>query len=53
LKASETVLRVAGSPKSHGVADTPDLVGNLQIGRLIGGSNPQDQTTAEDQRLRR
>jgi hypothetical protein len=53
LKTGETVLSVAGPPESHGVADTPHLVGDLHIGRLIGGRDPQDQTTAEDQRLRR
>jgi hypothetical protein len=52
LKTGETVLSVAASPVSHGVAGTTHLVGDLHIGRLIGGRNPQDQATTEDQRLR-
>jgi hypothetical protein len=48
LKTGETVLAVAGSPVSHGVAGTPHFVGDLQIGWLIGGRDPQDQTTTED-----
>src|SRR5439155_18097765 len=52
LKASETVLLVAVSPVCHGVAGTPHFVADLQIGRLIGGRDAQDQPTTEDQRLR-
>ena len=53
LKASVTVLEIARSPKNDRVATATKLVGNLQIGRLILGGQPQDQLTAEDQGLRR
>ena len=36
-----------------GVASATELVGNLQIGRLIRGCQPQDQPTTKDQGLRR
>ena len=52
MQTGETVLSEAVSPVSHGVAGTRHLVGHLQIGRLIGGRDPQDQTTTEGQRLR-
>src|ERR1700681_1302526 len=53
LQASETVLEKTRSPKNDGVATATELVGNLQIGRLIFGCQPQDQPTTEDQSLRR
>ena len=52
LKTSETVLEIAGSPQHHGVATATHLVGNLQVGRLILGRQPQDQPAAKDQSLR-
>jgi hypothetical protein len=53
LQASETVLEKTRSPKNDGIATATELVGNLQIGRLIFGCQPQDQSTTEDQSLRR
>jgi hypothetical protein len=53
LQTSETVLEKTRSPKDDGVASAAKLVSNLQIGRLILGSQPQDQPTAKDQGLRR
>src|SRR5579859_251187 len=52
LKTGETVLSVAVSPVSHPVAGTSHFVGDLQVGRLVRGRDPQDQATTEDQRLR-
>jgi hypothetical protein len=37
---------------SHGVATASHFVGDLQVGRLLDGRDPQDQATTEDQRLR-
>jgi hypothetical protein len=51
LKTGETVLKVATSPVRHGVAGTSHFVGDLQVGRLIDGREPQNQATTEDQRL--
>jgi hypothetical protein len=52
LKTSKSVLKIACSPKDHGVAAAPELIANLQIGRLILGCQSQDQPTTEDQSLR-
>jgi hypothetical protein len=52
LKTSEAVLKIACVPKSHGITCATELVGNLEIGRLILGSQAQDQPTTEDQSLR-
>jgi hypothetical protein len=53
LKTGDTVLKVTASPLRHGVAGTGHFVGDLQVGRLIGVRDPQDQATTENQRLRR
>jgi hypothetical protein len=52
LQANKAVLKIACVPKSHGVTRAAELVGNLEIGRLILGSQAQDQPTTEDQSLR-
>jgi hypothetical protein len=46
------VRSVTVSPMSHGIAGAGHSVGHLHIGRLIGGCDPQDYSTAEAQRLR-
>jgi hypothetical protein len=53
LKTGETVLKKACAPKNDGVATATELVGNLKIGWLIFGCQPQDEPTTEDQCLRR
>src|ERR1700733_6946975 len=53
LKAGESVLQIARSPKNHGVATTVELVGDLQIGGLIRAGQSQDQSATENQSLRR
>lgn len=53
MQTSETVLEKAGVPKSDGVASATELVGNLKMGRLIMGREPQDNPAAKDQSLRR
>jgi hypothetical protein len=52
LKTGDTVRSETVSPMGHGVAGTAYFVGHLHIGRLIGGCDPQDQTTTEAQSLR-
>jgi hypothetical protein len=53
LKAGESVLQIARSPKNHSVATAVELVGDLQIGGLIGAGQSQDQSATENQSLRR
>jgi hypothetical protein len=53
LQTSETVLEKARVPQSDGVASATELVGNLKIGRLIFGCEPNDDPAAKDQSLRR
>jgi hypothetical protein len=43
LQTSEAVLEKARPPKDDGVARTAELVGDLQIGRLIRGCQAQNQ----------
>lgn len=51
MQAGEAVLQKTCVPQSDGVARAAEFVGDLQIGRLILGSQAQDQPTAEDQSL--
>jgi hypothetical protein len=51
LQTNKAMLKIAGVPKRDGVATAAELVGNLKIGRLILGCQPQDQPTTEDQSL--
>jgi len=53
LKAQQSVLEITRSPQNDGVATAAKLVGNLHIGRLIGGRHAQDQAATKGQSLRR
>ncbi len=53
MQTSETVLEKACVPQSNGVASATELVGNLKVGRLIFGCEPNDNPAPKDQSLRR
>src|SRR6185437_5783226 len=53
LKPGQPPLEIAVSPDPGGVAIAGELGGDLEVGGLVVVSDPQDQTTAKDQGLRR
>jgi hypothetical protein len=52
LKASQSVLEIAVSPESGGVAIAGELGGDLEVGGVVLVSGPEDQSAAKDQGLR-
>jgi hypothetical protein len=46
------VSEIAVSPESGGVAITAELGGDLKVGGLVVGGDPEDQAAAKDEGLR-
>jgi hypothetical protein len=46
------VLEIAASPESGGVAIAGELGGDLEVGRMVLVSGPEDQAAAKDEGLR-
>ena len=52
LEACEPLGEIPGAPQAHGMAITAHLGGEPEIGRVVRGRRPYDQSTTERQGLR-
>jgi hypothetical protein len=46
------VLEITFPPESGGVSITAELGGDLEVGGVVVGGDPEDQATAKDEGLR-